>query len=284
MLPHDLNEGLEHVVSLAGAVHVRELAQPTVELDQRQRLQFVQLEPPQDRVFGIVLALHNVAAAHIALPVVRRRVVDVVRRATLGAHPATGNAREHDLRGNVEVDDYVEGILPEHRLERQCVRHRLLRGPAASRDRDGVLHPVELFHSVRVGVADERDARGDGLANPGVRQVETFGPAVHLEPRSRLDCGGDDRVEVDGVRIAALQEPPGRVRERGDIRVVHRVDDRGDLLHEARGVEVRLLVDGRGERLVVERLAEEFDRQAGVDGPLERGDGRERFHSRGQWA
>src|SRR3954470_6824234 len=51
-----------HIVGAAHAVHLYQLVALEVPGDQRRRLLLVQLEAPADRLLGVVLALHDLAA------------------------------------------------------------------------------------------------------------------------------------------------------------------------------------------------------------------------------
>ena len=77
-------------------------------VDQRRGLLLVEVEPPADGLLGVVVALDDLAAAVVAGPVVLGGVVDRVVGAAVDAHPAAGEALEHDVRGHLEVDDEVE--------------------------------------------------------------------------------------------------------------------------------------------------------------------------------
>src|SRR5215204_35846 len=67
-LVHGGGQAAEDVVGVADAVDHDEAALALVELDERRRLRLVQVEPAVDRVGGVVVALHDVAAADLADP------------------------------------------------------------------------------------------------------------------------------------------------------------------------------------------------------------------------
>src|SRR4051794_16784430 len=85
------------VVGAAHAVHLHQLVLLEVPGDEGGRLLVVQLEAPLNGVFGVVLPLHDLASAQVAGPVVLRRLLGGVVGAAGVAHPATGQALQHDL-------------------------------------------------------------------------------------------------------------------------------------------------------------------------------------------
>ena len=87
---------------------LHEHAALAVVLDDRHGLLFVELEPAVDRLFGVVVALHDPAAARVAGPVDLGRQVHVVHALAALAHAPAGEPVEHDVAGHVEVDREVE--------------------------------------------------------------------------------------------------------------------------------------------------------------------------------
>src|SRR3546814_146084 len=70
----------------------------------------VEVEALADRFGGVVGSLHDLAAAVVAHPAVLGGHVDGVVCTAVGADPAGGEALEHDVGGDQEVDDEVEGL------------------------------------------------------------------------------------------------------------------------------------------------------------------------------
>ena len=106
-----LDQALEHVVAVTDRVDGDELVEPVVEVDDRHRDLFVDLEPSLDRFLGVVVALHHPPTAHVALPVVGWRHVHVVVRAAVLTDAATGDAVEDDLGGHLEAQHDVERVV-----------------------------------------------------------------------------------------------------------------------------------------------------------------------------
>ena len=73
VLAHGAHEPVEDVVGVADAVDDDQSVLVAVVLDQREGLLLVEIETPVDRVRGVVVALLDVAAAHVADP--RRQFV-----------------------------------------------------------------------------------------------------------------------------------------------------------------------------------------------------------------
>ena len=88
-----------------------------------------------------------------------------------------------------------------------------------------------------VRVDHDRDARARSGARVGVGQVAPVGVGIDLEHRAGARGGGEDRVEVDGVRLAALDQPARGVPDGVDGGVL----DRGD-----HALGHGLLVHGKG--------------------------------------
>ena len=86
---------------------VEQALRPVV-VDDRHGLLLVELEPALDRLFGVVVALTDLAAARVARPVDGGRHVDVVHALAVLADAPAREAVEHDLARHVEVDDEVE--------------------------------------------------------------------------------------------------------------------------------------------------------------------------------
>src|SRR3546814_9153175 len=98
------------LVGGAQAVDRYEQVALLVPLDQRRRLTLVEVEALADRFGGVVGSLHDLAAAVVAHPAVLGGHVDGVVCTAVGADPAGGEALEHDVGGDHEVDDEVEGL------------------------------------------------------------------------------------------------------------------------------------------------------------------------------
>ena len=134
----------------------------------------VQLEPAVDRLFGVVVALDHPAAARVAGPVDGGWQVHVVDALAVLAHPAPGQAVEHDGARDVEVDREVEGVCADDAVEllglvqvaREAVEHEPVVERAARREallhqpeRDLVGDELALVH-VALGLEPERGAVG----------------------------------------------------------------------------------------------------------------------------
>ena len=76
--------------------------------DERLGLLVVQVEALAHRLGRVVVALHDLAATHVARPVVSGRRLNRVVGAAVDAHPAVRDALEHDVLRHLEVDDEVE--------------------------------------------------------------------------------------------------------------------------------------------------------------------------------
>ena len=64
-----------------------------------------------------------------------------------------------------------------------------------------------------------------------VVQIEPGRVGVELQQLAVLRGGGEDRVEVDGVRLAAVDQPAGGMGDDRDVRVLERAENAvGDLL------------------------------------------------------
>src|SRR5680860_555719 len=102
------DEALEHVVAVTLAVDDLQLPEPAVEVDDRHSLLVVELEAAHDGLLGVIGALDDLPPAHVATPVVLGWHVDVVGRATALAHPPAGDAVEHTLGRDIDVDHDAE--------------------------------------------------------------------------------------------------------------------------------------------------------------------------------
>ena len=112
-----------------------------------------------------------------------------------------------------------------------------------------------MLHAVRVRVDDDRHAGLGRAPHVLVAEIEPVGVGVELEHGAGLPGRGNDRLDVDLVGLALLDQPAGGVEEDVGVRVPHGADDPVGLL-PAREVEVRVDRDADhvelGERLVVD--------------------------------
>ena len=96
------------------------------------------------------------------------------------------------------------------------------RCPAAARRVDRVRHVAEPAHRVRVGRADDLDARTQRIAHVLAAEVQSIGQAVHLQGDAQLEREAEQPLQVDGVLRPAIDDPAGRVAEAAHVRVAQR--------------------------------------------------------------
>src|SRR5438067_8252874 len=90
VLVDDVDEPAGDEVGVAHAVDGLEQAAPLEPLEQRNRLPLVEIEPAVDRRLGVILAVDDVAAAHVAGVAVLGRLLGRVVRAAVDAHAPAG--------------------------------------------------------------------------------------------------------------------------------------------------------------------------------------------------
>ena len=125
-------------------------------------------------LFGVVVALDDLAAAAVAVPRVRGRVLDGVDRPAGDADAAVGDALDDDVLGHVEVDHGVDRVAARDVLELAGLGH----GPGEA---------VEDVARLRVGLAEpllddaEHDLVGHQLAavHDGLGPLPELGTGPH---------------------------------------------------------------------------------------------------------
>ena len=110
----------------------------------------------------------------------------------------------------------------EHLVQRPRVEHVRRPGASAPGRRHREVDVLEPARRVGVGRADDRDAGLPREADVLVAQVEPGRQPVHLDRAALLGEPGEDGLEVDRVRRAVVDQPPGRVAEAADVGRVER--------------------------------------------------------------
>src|ERR1700712_1068168 len=107
----DVDHAGEDRVGRVDAIDHDQATGALVEGDERRGLLLVQVEAVGDRLGSVVVALHDVATAHVADP---RQLLgaggDVVGPA-VAAHPTGADPAEHEIAGHIEVDHDVDRAL-----------------------------------------------------------------------------------------------------------------------------------------------------------------------------
>ncbi len=126
----------------------------------------------------------------------------------------------------------------------------LARQPPLARDADTERHVCEACGIVGVGA--DRDDHAQVLRAPqdSPVQIETMRVGVDFDCDPASGCFLEDTVEVDFIRAARQEEPPGWVSDDGNVWVLHRSEKTGGHLvllhgqsvvdrrdHEVEGVE-----------------------------------------------
>ena len=115
-------------------------------------------------------------------------------------------------------------------LQRPRVPHIGGLEPSAPRHPDAERHvSIELSLVVRVGADDHRHAHLLGHAQAALLEVEAIREGVELDRGADALGGGEHLLDVDGVRVAAGEQPPGRVTEDVDDAALQRSDAYRDL-------------------------------------------------------
>src|SRR5215213_9677925 len=185
-----LDQAFLYLGPVAHAVDGGELPELLVEVDDRYGLRGVDLEPVGDRVGGVVVALHDVAAAHVARPVDVGAFGEVVGGAAIHACAAAGDAVEDVLRWHLDVEHEVERMVDEDLLELLRLHER-----AREAVEDEAVLERPAGGEVLVDDADD-DLVGDELTGVEVRlHLETGGRA--LRHRGAEDVTG--RQVLDAV-------------------------------------------------------------------------------------
>ena len=197
-----LDQRLEHFVAAAVAVDVHEPTRAGGSTGSRAASGPRRARAAHHRVFGVVVALHHVAAAHVAEPRILRRLVDVIRvpHCTHTRRPAM--RREHDLGGHVEVGHDVEGRLVERasssspapacagtRRARSRPRRATVLRPRCSRTTPITMLVGDQLAAVDVAAAPRRPS-GGALARRGAEDVAggEVRDVVVLAPPARPGC------------------------------------------------------------------------------------------------
>src|SRR5205807_478400 len=89
-----------------------------------------------------------------------------------------------------------------------------LGGPTTTSGSDREVHPLELLNRVRVRVRDQRRTAFDGLADPGVWQVESLRTSVHFDPCAGLERGVEPcclrQTGLDALRRQSVRHAEAR--------------------------------------------------------------------------
>ena len=175
---------------------------------------------------GIARSLETSCHAVRPLPFGRhRRLPRASRRAALG--PCSASSRSTSKPPSEEFGHSPSGAAPGSSAKAANQRWRarssgsgrvLTTSVAVSPPRRAVatceLHVPEAADRVGVGRDDDRNAGVAGEAHVLAGEVEPVGKSVHLERDSGLERDLDHALEVERVRRAVPDQPPGRVAQR----------------------------------------------------------------------
>ena len=180
---------------------------------------FGTLSMPFFKQFGVGLAAAILIDATIVrgvlLPATMKLLGDVeLVPAELARVAAAARAARRRRRGGAgAVPVLAAEAAGEHLVQRPRVEHVRRPGASAPGRRHREVDVLEPARRVGVGRADDRDAGLPRETDVLVAQVEPGRQPVHLDRAALLGEPGEDDLEVDRVRRAMVDQPPGRVAE-----------------------------------------------------------------------
>jgi hypothetical protein len=170
------NHTTEHRIRVTDPVHDRQQTLGRIMLDEGRGLAFVEVETGVDGLGGVVVALHDVAAAVVAQPRLgfssgRREILLAVTTESAGR-----KALKHHLAWDIKVDSQIEGPLDGDRAQGFGLRYRSRKTiqQVATAARVWTLEPVidDANHDV---VANE-----PALVDDGFGLLAQFGTFLHV--------------------------------------------------------------------------------------------------------
>ena len=113
----------------------------------------------------------------------------------------------------------------EELIQRQSINDVAFLQPPFARHTGAQAQIAGLLVAVRVAIDDAFDASALGIRPEPPIHIETVGAGVELDPCAGCRGGIQNRRNIDLVSVTSQKQPPGRMAENRDERILHRADN-----------------------------------------------------------